>query len=309
MINVLLKMIHLTPYFKGMGKVYKLAAELMVKFKFNPLQLSKVNGYIFKLDIRSSTERYAFFSHQYDKREIDILLNILRSDKIIVDVGSNIGFYSVSLLMGAIKRGLAVKMLCFEPVKGNYHRLNENISNNNLQNICSTFNFGLSNRITSSQIVLRGDFLTGSATGNASIALNEDFDAGLERQTIHLDTLDHFVEKHYRQEINKIHLVKLDIEGHEDLFLEGAIKTLTVARPIIFMEVNKEYYRIRGGKLDNYFMDKIPINYKVLKVHSFNEQTFTEIQSFEQCEEVDDVFLVPVEKILNHESNYFVIKF
>ena len=45
--------------------------------------------------------------------------------------------------------------------------------------------------------------------------------------------------------LDRLDLIKLDIEGHEDEFLRGGAGMITRHLPIIYMEVNKAYYRWR----------------------------------------------------------------
>ena len=50
---------------------------------------------------------------------------------------------------------------------------------------------------------------------------------------VEIDTLDNFVQKH---DIDDIALIKLDVEGHEEDVLRGAIETLNNQKPIVVME-------------------------------------------------------------------------
>lgn len=53
-----------------------------------------------------------------------------------------------------------------------------------------------------------------------------------------MDTLDNYVKKH---KIKKVGLIKVDIEGAEQLFIQGALETINRDRPIILMSIYHNY--------------------------------------------------------------------
>jgi hypothetical protein len=54
-------------------------------------------------------------------------------------------------------------------------------------------------------------------------------------EAVHVTTLDRFVEQHA---LNAVHFIKVDIEGAEEQFLDGAAATIARHRPILMIEVN-----------------------------------------------------------------------
>lgn len=179
--------------------------------------------------------------------------------------------------------------MAFEPFIGNYKRLNENISANDLSNYCISKNYGLSNCSDEIHITLREDFKHGSSTGNAAIPTNAVFDKDFKTSPIQLYRLDDEILNK-----TKIDIIKMDIEGHEDLCLNGAQETIKSHRPTILMEVAKAYYKARGVKLDETFFPLFPENY--IGFYQKNH-VWAQISTLENCTQIDNVFWVPQEKL------------
>jgi FkbM family methyltransferase len=183
--------------------------------------------------------------------------------------------------------------VAFEPVNSNYRRLLENLQANGLVDCAYAYPVGLSNRGGQVAITLREDFARGAGTGNASIAINREIDAGFATVEVTLARLDDFWPSVARPNCT-IGLIKLDIEGHEDCALEGARRTLETHRPVILMEVNKPYLRARRIDVDERFRALFPARYL-----SFCEMQrgWTAVESLSRCRELDNVFVVPAERL------------
>ena len=98
----------------------------------------EINDLKFEIDIRESIERKTYFLKKYEEKRMDqLFLYSKKNDSdIFIDVGANIGFYSV-LFSDKFSR-----VYSFEPNNRNFLVLNKNIEKNQLTNI-ETFNFGL----------------------------------------------------------------------------------------------------------------------------------------------------------------------
>jgi hypothetical protein len=61
------------------------------------VQAKMANGHRMRLDCRAPSHCWAFFSGRYDDSKVSVLLSLLRPGGIALDVGANIGFYTVPL--------------------------------------------------------------------------------------------------------------------------------------------------------------------------------------------------------------------
>jgi len=174
----------------------------------------------------------------------------------------------------------------------NFNRLLNNLKANDLNSFCQAYNIGLSNQSVDSQIILREDFLDGSETGNCSISINDEIDSGFTKQPIKLERLDKFWPEVIGEQ--KIDMIKMDIEGHEDFCLEGGRYVIEQHRPTILMEVNKPYYEARGVDMDERFLPLMAERYSIFRM---SDKRWMCIDSFNHCNNIDNVFLIPQERL------------
>lgn len=191
------------------------------------------------VDLRGYTESASFYTRDYDTEEIRSVLRMFRPEWVVLDVGANVGFWTVPM---AKALGPGGKVHAFEPVPSNNLRLRENISLNDLFNIAEVHELGLSDHRTTLRISLREDFANGAGTGNASIFI-DDSDGRFQCGMIEVDTLDNIFPS---LKVKRLDFIKADIEGHEDKFLCGASSTIGQFRPIMHLEINEPYYSRRG---------------------------------------------------------------
>lgn len=138
---------------------------------------------------------------------------------IIFDAGANKGNYAKVLHQTFGAKG---KIFCFEPSHKTFKTLQSNT--NNLENI-ACFNVGFSDK-AQKQIF----FSSTTHTGLASLYQRRiDLQGTVlsETEEVELTTIDNFCKE---QSINRIHFLKLDIEGHELSALRGAASMLQEGR-------------------------------------------------------------------------------
>ena len=137
--------------------------------------------------------------------DMAFLLHVLREDDLFVDVGANVGSYTI--LAGA---AIGAKGYCFEPVPSTFARLTTNIRLNSIEERVISLNIALGN--STGKI----NFTSDQDCMNHVIA---DFENTENTITVGVSTLD--------QELKTAPLLmKIDVEGYETPMLEGATKTL-----------------------------------------------------------------------------------
>ncbi|MFD1063445.1 FkbM family methyltransferase [Winogradskyella litorisediminis] len=286
------------PKHRKLNQLYKHFNWVFLTLGAKPIVNAKMeDDTTIKVDLSTRTERMAFYTGAYDSDLLEVIKQLLNTDGVFLDVGANIGFYSVAISNVFRVKNAKGKTLAFEPFEGNFKRLTHNIEANNLSDYCILNNFGLSDTSTTTEITLREDFKHGSNTGNASIPTSESMDAGFKTSSIQLKTLDEVWNTNF-SDLENIDLIKMDIEGHEDFCFKGGVNSIAAHRPTIMMEVNKPYYEARGVDLDEIFLPLIPENYTIYREVN---KTWTPITSLKDCGTVDNVFMVPHEK-LNSEA-------
>jgi len=134
------------------------------------------------------------------------VLHALTADDFFVDIGANVGSYTILACAARGARGY-----CIEPVPTTYRRLVDNVRLNDLTSRVVSLNIGVSKS--------DGDlfFTTGENCTNHVIPAG----ASVEGATrIRVQTLDRILEN------NSPNLIKIDVEGFESQVIEGARDTL-----------------------------------------------------------------------------------
>lgn len=148
-------------------------------------------------------------------------LNKMKQGDTFVDVGANIGIYS---LHAAKKIGDSGTVLAFEPTPETFRILRNNVELNRLRNV-KCHQFALSDRAGVSKMVA-GD-------RPASNRLAAEFEENHDCNGISVAKFDDFCKTNL---VKKVDFIKVDIEGGEKAFFAGAIETLRKHKPIILFE-------------------------------------------------------------------------
>jgi FkbM family methyltransferase len=197
-------------------------------------------GHQMLLDLRSGTELPAYYTGDYETKAIESVLKLTSANSIVLDVGANVGFWTIPLARSLTSGGC---LHAFEPVPANLARLAENVHRNRLNATVRLHGIGLSDKKAALKISLREDFQNGAETGNAAIVIDSE-DSKFARAAIEVTPLDG--ETFESLGIDHVDFIKVDIEGHEDKFLAGAAAVIRRFRPILYMEINDAYYARRG---------------------------------------------------------------
>ena len=187
---------------------------------------------------------------EYEKYETELFKNLVRSGMVVVDIGANIGYYT---LIAAKLVGSKGVVYAFEPEPRNYELLCKNIVTNGYHNVVA-INKAVSNTSGKAKLYVVkavGD-ASSLARGNV-LTYSKNVDC-LEVETI---TLDDFFERTVGDD--RIGLVKIDVEGAEGLVLSGAERVLRNNSLKILMEFIPDLLRNVGTdpvellyKLQNY---------------------------------------------------------
>lgn len=279
---------------KGLGRVCLLLNALGLRLGASPIAYARMqDGTAILVDLRSSTEVFAYYFGTYETLLINTIKSTIRMDSCLLDVGANIGFYTIAIGKYLANGNGGGHVIAFEPYPGNYERLQENIRLNGLENHVHSANYGLSECSGEATLTLREDFAQGASTGNAAIATGTAMDSGFETVRIPLISLDSAWDG-----VNPTGLaldyIKVDIEGHEDLFLRGASSIIRKERPTILLEINKPYFSSRAVELDATFLPLVPKRYSLYRMDSGSWRI---VKTLNECSEIDNLLMIPNEKL------------
>lgn len=190
------------------------------------------NGVTFRLDISDYMQWALYFGVQIEPRES--LYKLAKPGFIVFDIGANIGETLLGLGKVAGPNG---KIYGFEPSRKNYERCLENIRLNQVGNIQVT-QVAVSD--VCDELTLLNIFENnagGAKIGSSSVSIE-----GAEK--VSAITLDDFVRENG---IEKLDLIKIDIEGFELRALKGALNTIQKFKPILFVELDDRLQEEQGA--------------------------------------------------------------
>lgn len=231
--NRLAAMFRSLPAFRGKGTIGELLQRALTNHTTEKECIATFqmkDGSRMRVDLRSSTEKGAFWTGSYDAGPITKLSNCLRPGSIVLDVGANIGFWSIPL--GRRLAALDGTLYAVEPVPANYARLVENISLNGLERVVKPLNVALGDKEGLVQLATTPAD-SAAITGNAVVIGGRVFASATS--AARMRRLDDLV---IELGITACDFIKVDVEGGEYAFLRGGQSFIAKTRPLIYLELN-----------------------------------------------------------------------
>lgn len=187
----------------------KLYLKLFIDFPLNIIISVKRSGVIMLLWLSDYTSRKIFFGFEYEKKDVDFIKTFLMKDDVIIDIGANIGYYSLVLSKIVGDNG---KVYAFEPNKRSNLMLKLSATLNNINNI-DIYDNVLSDKSNKKFSMI--DF-----TDSTINYFKESINLSNEEQYV-ASTLDDILL--FSSKLNKkIRFIKIDVEGAELKVLEGS---------------------------------------------------------------------------------------
>lgn len=182
------------------------------------------------LDLSEGIDFSIYLLGAFERSTVATLRKLVKPGDVVFDIGANIGSHTLGLARSV---GATGRVYAFEPSDFAFAKLKRNLA----------LNTELETRTQARQILL-------AATGNeqlqaeiyASWPLEKDDSVHPKHRgrlvTTHnatVDTLDRFVD---REHIDRLNLIKIDVDGHELPVLQGGRRVLERFRPTLLMEMS-----------------------------------------------------------------------
>jgi len=190
----------------------------------------------FACSARSDLFARIALSGTYEPELAQLFRAHITSDRDIIDVGANIGFYTVL----AAKLNPARRTLAIEPNPDAQRRLTENLQRNGVAQSVTVFPGLASNHSGEGQLNLIDGMEEYSSVGEIAHAAVAS--KATRQITVEAATLDQLVER-----LGLCPgLIKIDVEGAEGLVFGGAIETVRKFKPVILSEFSPALLRKVG---------------------------------------------------------------
>jgi FkbM family methyltransferase len=188
-------------------------------------------GLRWQLNPSDFVESFFYWTAEFEPWNWYHLSRIITPGSIVCDIGANFGFYTV--MIARQLQGTGGRVFAFEPCKETFERLETNVRLNNLRSVATVLSTALSDR----QGV---GFLEQEQNQILSAARSATRNSGARfvshrGEPIALETLDNI----YRQgAMQRLDVIKIDVEGHELAVLNGATEVIEQFRPALMIEFN-----------------------------------------------------------------------
>ena len=232
-----------------------------------PKEIEIGKGIFLELDQSDPVASGAIALGVYEKNETELFRSKIKPAMTIIDIGANLGYYTVIASCSAGERGLVI---AFEPEPNFFKLLSKNIIRNNLKNV-AIFEMAIADKNGEADL-----FLSEENKGNNSLISSEKLDSFVSVKTA---TLDDFLSA---KKIAMVDMIKMDIEGAEILALEGMKNTLAKYRPLLFLEFSPHsIIKINRNPMD--FLSTLRgIGYSIFEINKTHQclSNVTNLQKF-----------------------------
>ena len=165
----------------------------------------KINHYGFQIE---NEIFWSGLTNSWEKESIKLWIKLCEESQTIIDIGANTGVYS--LVAKTVNQN--AKIYSFEPQLMFFEMLQRNIALNNF------------NIVPIEKAIFSHD-------GEVVI---EDYSGQLTKLTVECLSMDTFIKQN---DLKRIDLMKIDVEGHEPQVLEGFSNYLSQFRPTMLIEI------------------------------------------------------------------------
>lgn len=186
-------------------------------------------GFTWALDLDEGIDLSLYLLRRFERRTLGACLRLLTPGDVALDIGANIGAYTLHLARAVGHQG---RVIALEPTTFALSKLRLNLS----------LNPEVAKRVSVRQVMLvdrAGAAVPGSLYSSWPLVQEVDINRKhggrlMDTNGASAMTLDAFLEE---EGIEAVSLIKLDVDGHECTVLRGGRKTLARCRPSIVMEL------------------------------------------------------------------------
>jgi FkbM family methyltransferase len=183
--------------------------------------------------LAEAIDRSIYLYGFYEYRTAMAYCSFIRPGATVADIGAHVGQFT---LLAAHRVGAGGLVLSFEPNPENRARLIKNVNRNALANV-RVLEYAVSDRGGSATLQIpQVEHSSGEGSLHARGPVQKEF-------AIETRSLDVVLEELH---IERIDVMKVDVEGLEAEVFRGGAQTLRKSRPTIVFEVNDVYQRDSG---------------------------------------------------------------
>jgi FkbM family methyltransferase len=193
------------------------------------------NDIHWSLDLKEGIDFSIFIFGYFEKQTTETLDRLIKKNYVIIDIGANIGAHTLHMAKNVGDKG---KVYAIEPTNYAFNKLERNIA----------INPAINSRVIAKQLLLisenNKDTITNGVYSSwplVRVKNRHHVHRGIEMSISGAEksTLDNMV---IDQQISKIDIIKLDVDGNELDILIGGQKSIIEFKPVFVMELGPDQY-------------------------------------------------------------------
>ena len=199
-----------------------------------PLVMNWVDGLVIRIYPKNEIYRSIFVNGIYDPNMVIVTERFLPKNGVMIEAGANMGYFSMLISKYLSAEG---KIYALEPSKRDFSRLTDNVSINRLSKAISCHNLAVFDKIGTEKLTVACE--ERSALNTMGSAFSFKGVDKVEVADVMTITLDEFAKN---EGIERLDVLKLDVEGSELRALQGGKNLVERFRPTIILGVNRNAF-------------------------------------------------------------------
>lgn len=240
------------------------------------------HSFILEADLSEFLQSWIYVFGAYELPTVRFIRSYLKAGDVAVDVGAQIGYLT---LVMATADGGTTSVYSFEPEKNNIARFLRNMELNNLKNV-TLLPKAASEHPGTIRLYLSADANAGTHStvfveGNVSERFIE----------IPCTTIDLEMDQ---QQVNRLDLMKIDVEGGEIDVLHGASETLQRFHPVVIAELSDVLQQARGTTCKEFKQKMVELGFNS---YTINEDGSLVPSALDAPHPMDNVVFVTADRL------------
>lgn len=259
---------------RGLGLIYLVQDRIA---SAEPI-VATVDGHRMVLDLHVRYNRYLFYRGLGEIHELRPFCDSIKPGMTVIDVGANIGVFTLAAARLVGPRG---RVIAFEPLLRNYRYLVSNLVLNNYSHIAAE-QMAVTNRDGHLELRVWGP-------DNVTVDRTRSEGPTAETITVPCCRLDTYLSQHG---IDRVAVIKIDIEGAEVFALEGMQALLRAQpRPRLVLELHPDLLQPLGYTPQEVLADLRRIGYHLYRLVSTKEYPIADADLSGSLGELDGHFV------------------
>ena len=196
-----------------------------------PIIMNWVDGLTIRIYPKNEIYRSIFVNGIYDPNMVVVAKTFLPQNGVMIEAGANMGYFSMLVSKCLNPEG---KIYALEPSKRDFLRLIDNVSINRLSRAISCHNLAVFDKIGTEKLTVACE--ERSALNTMGSAFSFKGVDKVEVADVMTITLDEFAKN---ERIERLDVLKLDVEGSELRALLGGKNLIEKFRPAIILGINR----------------------------------------------------------------------